>query len=45
MFEDDRFLLRLKQKNYGKWYMNPETYGQKIDLLKRELAKVNEMKN
>ena len=33
-YEDETYLLRLKQKNYGKWYVKPEDYGRKIDLLK-----------
>ncbi len=29
LLEDTAFVNRLKQKNYGKWYMKPQDYSQK----------------
>ena len=43
-YEDETYLRRLKQKNYGKWYVNPEDYNRKIGLLNSELARIEEMK-
>ena len=43
--EDETFLRRLKQKNYGKWYLNPEEYSRKINLLNSELSKMNDSNN
>lgn len=45
LLDDTAFLNRLKQKNYGKWYMKPEDYAIKNQLLAKHLAKINEMKN
>lgn len=44
-YEDETYLRRLRQKNYGKWYIKPEDYGKKIELLNTELARIQEMKN
>ena len=38
--EDETFLRRLKQKNYGKWYLEPEQYSRKINILNTELTKL-----
>ena len=43
--KDETFLRRLKQKNYGKWYLNPEEYSRKINLLNSELSKMNDSNN
>ena len=44
-YDDETYLRRLRQKNYGKWYVKPEDYSRKIDLLNSELARIQEMKN
>ena len=38
-------MRRLKKKNYGKWYLQPAEYSDKIKLLNTELAKIAEMNN
>lgn len=43
LLQDESFMRRLKQKNYGKWYMKPGDFSDKIKLLNTELAKIAEM--
>jgi len=45
LFNDEKFMHRLKQKNYGKWYMRPNDFANKIKLLNTELTKMQEMNN
>ena len=45
LFQDEDYMRRLKQKNYGKWYMKPKQFGNKIKLLNNELERIKEMNN
>ena len=45
ILEDEAFLRRLKKQNYGKWYLKPEQYVNKVSLLNSELKKLDDMKN
>ena len=45
LIQDESFMRRLKQKNYGKWFMKPSEFSDKIKILNTELAKIAEMNN
>ena len=38
-------MRRLKSKNYGKWYIKPSGFNNKIKQLNKELARIQEMNN
>ena len=40
---DQAYLRRLKMANYGKWYLKPEAYSNKIAQINSELSKMREL--
>lgn len=42
--EDETYMRRLKQRNYGKWYLAPEDFSKKITSLNTELSNIQKLK-
>ena len=36
---DESYVRRLKKANYGKWYINPEDYNNRVDFITKQMNK------
>ena len=36
---DESYVRRLKKANYGKWYIKPEDYNNRVDFITKQMNK------